>query len=330
MLRLFQNTGPLSFLLLLVYTGIVHAHHIFAPPGQDNIYFSFLSDLLFVDALHVLDLPTLILGIILLVFVTATGFIVSLTMQRFKLINRPSLIPAVTYILFTSFFPALLYSVPEIMCGLIVLLILHKIFAAYNKQHSDMTYFDCGALSVIAALLYWPCIILLLYSILGLFRMRSTSFREFIIYLTGILTITFLTGTGLFWFDMLDDFLATKPFQLTFFDQPEVTFTTMRIIKLALIGLVTIMALLVYIDKMSSNLIQLRRYQVGILWLLLGGIVVAGLALPGTDSAWYILLIPASMITGYYFYHSKQTLYTESAHGVLFVATIIMQYITFV
>lgn len=330
MLRLFQNTGPLSFLLLLVYTGIVHAHHLFTPVFQADTTYNYVSMFLFVQVLHLHLAPALLTELVLLVLITATGFMLSIAMQRFKLINKPSLIPAVTFVLFTSFFPGILFAIPEVLCGIIVVVILLKIFNAYNKQHTDMTYFDAGALSAICTLLYWPAVVLLLLSILGLFRMRSTSFREFIIYLTGILIIGFLTGTCLFWFNSLQLFLDTHPFQFAFFDQSELTFTTMRIIKLALIGLVCMMALVVYIDKMSSNLIQIRRYQVVTLWLFLAGILASGLAPAGTDGGWYLVLIPGSMITGYYFFHSKQVLYTELAHAILFVATIIMQYITFV
>lgn len=330
MLRFFQNTGPLSFLLLLIYTGIVHAHHVLTPFNLSDASYSYLSRLLFIDGLHLQQAPHLVTALVLLVFMTATGFMLSIAMQRYKLINKPSLIPAVTFVLFTSFFPGLVYAIPEIACGIIVVIILFKIFSAYNKQHTDMTYFDTGALSAICTLLYWPAVVLLLLSILGLFRMRSTSFREFIIYVTGVLIIVFLTGTGLFWFDHLQVFLETHPFTSTFFDQPELTFTTMQLIKLSLIGIVCMMSMVVYMNKMSSNLIQIRRYQVVILWMFLAGMLAAGLAPAGTDGAWYYLLIPGSMITGYYFFHSKHVLYTESAHAVLFVATIIMQYITFV
>lgn len=316
--------------MLLLYTALVHAHHFMLPAVPMEGTQSYISRWLIQDVLFADQLPYQIRGLIQLLMITGTGFALGILMQRYKLLNKPSLLPAMTFVLLCSFFPGLFQAMPEIWCGLIVMTLLFKIFGAYNKQRSDMTYFDAGALSITAVLLYPPMVILLVFSIIALFRMRSTSFREFVIYLIGMLTIVFLTGTVLYWFGQLEDFWQDPQWTFHFFAQAQDSFTTMRIVKLSLIGAVLIMALLLYLDKIATNLIQIRRYMVVCIWLLLAGIPVAALAPAGTDGAWYILLIPAAIIISYYFFHSKLSLYTESAHAVLFVATILMQYVTFV
>lgn len=276
------------------------------------------------------DLPAAVYGSLQLVLICITGLFLSTLMQRYKLISKPSMIPAMSFVLLCSFFPSTLQAFPEIWVGLLILLIVQKIFAAYNKQRCDMTYFDVALLSGIATLIYFPAIILCLFSILGMLRMRSTSAREFLIYLCGLLTVVWLTGTILFWFVTVDDFLASWQLQFHYFTDPATFFTTNMIIKLSVIGVAFIMALLLYFEKLSTNLIQLRRYMTVFVWLFLLLGAVLGLGIGVYEQAIYPLLIPVSMVIGYYFFHSKQPAYTESVHGALLLTTILLQYVTFV
>jgi len=329
MLRLFQSTGPLQFVLLLMYSALVHMHGLLYPPTWPEQMHTFLSHWLLDEHNDLQQIPVFYVALVQLILITATGLALSTLMQRFKLVNKPTLLPAMTFVLLCSFFPGHLLALPEVWSGLLILAILFKVFSAYNKQRCDMTYFDAGALSVLATLIYWPSAILLVFSMLAMLRMRSTTFREFVIYLTGVITPVFLLGTLVFWFGGPEALRDLQMPALSFFRGQAELFSTTVIVKVSLIGAVLILALLLFAEKISSNLIQIRRYMSVTIWLLLAGIAALGTAFPAAESAFYPLLLPAAMVISYYFFHSRQLLYTEGAHAGLLIATIILQYITF-
>lgn len=329
MLRLFQSTNPFSFLLLLIYAVGVNAHALMHPVAVHDHTYSYISNWLLLSVLHIDALPLQLLHILQLALVTGTGIWLSMLMQKYKLISKPSLVPAVTFVLLCSFFPDILNSVPEILCGLITIRILFSVFSAYNKQRCDLTYFDAALLSGLAVLLYPPSGILLLFSMLALLRMRSTTFREFMIYIIGVCTVAWLTGTALFWVGELETFRNSWQEQWHYFMDPAALLTTPLIVKTSLIGLVFFMALILYFEKISSNLIQIRRYMTVFLWLFLASLLALGFGATLHEGSYYLLCIPVAMVISYYLFHSKQVLYTEGAHATLLIATILMQYITF-
>lgn len=329
MLRLFQSTGPFTFLMLLVYAAAVHVHAFISPMALAPEEYSPLTQWLIAGLTDTLHIPLYYIGLVQWVLITFTGMALSTLMQRFKLVNKPTLLPAMTFVLLCSFFPSLLMALPQVWSGLLTLVILFKIFSAYNKQRCDMTYFDAGSLSALATLLYLPSAILLVFGILAMLRMRSTTFREFVIYLTGLFTPVFLLGTLLFWLGGTEALLKAEVPEFSFFRGEAALFSTAVIVKMSVVGIVLILALVLFTEKISSNLIQIRRYMSVTIWLLLAGIVAMGIAYPPSEAAFYPLLLPAAMVISYYFFHSKQLLYTEGAHAVLLLATIILQYITF-
>ncbi|MFI5172915.1 MAG: hypothetical protein ACHQFW_11020, partial [Chitinophagales bacterium] len=172
-------------------------------------------------------------------------------------------------------------------------------------------------------------IIFSLYSLLALVRIRTTTFREFILFVTGILLIYFLSGTMLFWFDLLPQFFENYFYFPTSIENITVLFTTETIIKFILIGIVLIISLIFYSNKFSSNLIQVRRYLGSFIILFIFSLLSILLNKYPGESALYFLFITSAIFISYYFFHSPNQAPPELMHMGLLGATVIFQYINF-
>lgn len=329
MLRLFQSSNPVSLILLILYAALVNLKFLLGglPPGEITHYF--IGDLLFNKWLQLNNLPEFIVPFFNLACIITQAVLISMLMQGSKVNTKPSLLPALVFILLCSFFPEMLYNTPAILCGFFLIWILFKIFSAYNKPKADTIYFDTGLLNGFVSLLFFPTIVYGIYSLLAIIRMRSITFREFILYLSGFIVIYFLAATAFFWFDLLPVFWENHfiiPSDLT---KLSVFFSSITIVKLILIGIALIISLLFYSNKFSTNLIQVRKYLGSFISFFLFGIAVFLLNSNADAGGLYFLLMGTSFFISYYFFHSKNRMTPEIIHITLLGATILFQYINF-
>ncbi|MBK7441912.1 MAG: hypothetical protein IPL12_18220 [Bacteroidetes bacterium] len=329
MLRIFQQSNPLTLLLLILFTALINLKWILHPVDISLQEYSFIGNIVFNNWLHTATWPSSIVVVIHIALVLFTGVLLCFLMQQYKIITKASLIPAVVFISLCSFFPDFFYSTPEIICGIILVFILFKIFGVYNKSKADMTYFDVGLLSGVLSLIYFPSSVFCLFGILSLFRIRSTSFREFFIYMTGLILSYFLACTALFWFDLLPEF-AAKQFHIPQSLQPASgAFGVITIVKISLIGAAFVTALVFFGNRFSTNLIQVRKYLSAFVWLFIFSTACLFLNIPLHEGALYFEMIAVSVFISYYFYHSKNKLAPELIYLGLVGATLLFQYINF-
>lgn len=329
MLRIFQSSNPLTLLLLILYAVLVNLKWIIAPEAIEINSYGYISNIVFNNWLNMQQLPVSVVLIIHLGIIVVTGILSCFLMQQFKIITKPSLIPAAVFITICSLFPAILFSSPELLCGLIIVWMLFKVFIIYNKVKADMAYFDVGLMGGLISLFYFPATVFCFFGIIVLFSMRSTSFRDFFIYLIGVFLGYFLIGTALFWFDLLPDFVAaqfTLPNGISFQGS---SFSANTIVKLSIVGIVFIVAIIFLGNRFSANLIQVRKYLAAFVWLLMFTLAACFLNYPIQENALYLLLLSISLFVSYYFYHSKNRFASEIMFLTLISTTLIFQYINF-
>lgn len=329
MLRIFQSSNPLTLLLLILYAVLVNLKWLIYPAPAELHTYSYISNIIFNKWLQLPQLPVYIVLILHIAIIVVTGILICFLMQQFKIITKPSLIPAAIFITICSIFPAILFSSPEILCGILLVWILFKTFSIYNKTKADMAYFDVGLMSSLMSLLYFPAIVFCFFGIITLFRMRSTSFRDFFIYMVGIVLGYFLIGTVVFWFDLLPEFAKAQFVLPKGILISEISFSVITIVKLSIIGIIFITALIFLSNKFSVNLIQVRKYLGAFVWLFVFAIASCFLNYPLQEYALFPVLLAVSLFISYYFYHSKNRLAAELMFLTLIGTTLIFQYINF-
>ena len=329
MLRLFYQSNPLTFFLLIVYAILINLKWLISPVALDPQQYSYISNIIFNNWLHVGNWSPVLIICINATILTITGIFFSFLLQQYKIITKASLIPAVVFITLCSFFPDFLHSIPEVVCGMLLVFILFKIFGVYNKTKADNTYFDTGLLTGITSLLYFPAILFCVFGMFSLFRMRSTSFREFFIFCLGVLVSYFLVGTVLFWYDVLPEFLTAQFSIPKSMNMAAGAFGVISIVKLSLIGAALVVSLVYYSNRFSANLIQVRKYLGAFVLLFIFSTGAIFMHYPLEEGGLFFAIVAASVFISYFFYHSKNRLTPELMYLGLVGTTLIFQYINF-
>jgi len=327
LLKLFNSSNPFTLFLFLVYSVAIH-FHLFLNPGQFSSTYALAFDKIFMQLLHLHELPVLWLVVIHIAIVSLQGILISFLVQSNKILQKPSLVPAVVFVLITNIFHDIPAFSPEIISALIFTWALFKIFSTYNKTKIDSLLFDIGLIVAVSTLLFYPAAVFIGYAIAAVIRLRATSFREFLVLISGIAVICFLTATALFWFDILP--VATAQLYIpTRLPDMKPIFSPVHIAEFSILGIVLMMALWFTGERFSSNIVQTRKYIGSFISLLLVACTVPLFSEHPAISNCYFLFIPASVIISYYLVQTKNQLYAELIFMSMLVAAIIFQTVNF-
>ncbi len=329
MLRLFQSSNPLSILFYFIYAFGLQLHMILHPAAIADFHPALTGHLLFENVFHVQNASPVLIAGIQACLIALQGILISVVVQSNKIIQKSSLIPAAVFVAIVSWFPEMQLLSPQIIAAFLLTPVLFKIFGTYNKTKIDSVIFDTGLISATASLFFYPAIVFCAFSIFAIFRLRSTSFREFLVYATGVFCIYFLALTAFFWFDLLPEF--SKQFYLPeSLPSAELIMSPVYIVRLALIGSVFITAIWMMADKFSSNIVQIRKYFGTFTNLLIFSILILPFCEQITIADLYFMFIPLTVFIAYYFAQTKQQLYAEFIFWGMLGTAILFQYSNFV
>ncbi len=328
MLRLFQSSNPFTIFIYFIFTALLHLHLFLSPQQFTTQYDTLLCDWLFNQLFHLHELPFWLIASIHVLIVGLTGLSLSLLIQKHKLIQKVFLIPGAVFVLIMSWFPEMPLLSPELIAGLILTLLLFRIFNTYNKTKIDSLLFDTGMISAVISLIYYPAIVFSLFAILAIFRLRSTSAREFLVFFSGLLVIYFLVFTIAFWFDLLPSFSEKIyfPLALPSFDKLN---DTVLIIQFILLGAVLLLSLWHLNEKYSGNLVQVRKYYGSFINLFIFSILILFFAPAVNVVHFQFLFIPVACFISYYLTKSGNNLTAELIFMSMTAAAFIFQYLTF-
>lgn len=109
MLRIFQQSNPLTLLLLILFTALINLKWILHPVDISLQEYSFIGNIVFNNWLHTATWPSSIVVVIHIALVLFTGVLLCFLMQQYKIITKASLIRSGIYIVmqfFSGFFTA--------------------------------------------------------------------------------------------------------------------------------------------------------------------------------------------------------------------------------
>ena len=295
----------------------------FAEPQLHTAFF----DWLFIELLHFNQLPPAVLFYITIAIIFLQGIAISVLLRVYKITPKLNLVPAaVYYILFYLFDEFIVFS-PLLLTNFLVIVLLIILFNVYNQKKADATFFNAGFLSGIICLLYFPAVVLILFSIYALFALRSSSIRELFVFISGIFTILFLVFTACFWFDATQLLLNTVMLPLS--HSSDTSIGLIEYIKCFLLACLLLPSLLFVSNRSGSVLIQIRKYLAAIIVLAFFGFIAGFLYSSISLPAFILAIIPCSIFIGYYFSYLKNRDSAEIIHltclGIIFA----FQYINF-
>jgi hypothetical protein len=214
-----------------------------------------------------------------------------------------------------------------LLASTFIILALGKALRLFKQQHCFGELFDMGFLIAVASLFYKPALLLFFLLLIAIFIMRPFNWREWVINISGFVTVYFLTGTCFYITDGLNGFiqqhlLSAKP------DVSASSFTGG--ISLPVVGIFTGLlfaaGLLVFLFNFLKSTVQARKLLTNIAWAFVLSAASVALAGAVTAAHFVILGVPLSIIITYLFMHIRRVKFANVLHLIWLALVLFFQY----
>ena len=200
MIRFFLDNDIVSVTALLVYTALIKAYVLFSPNlYQPNVLDSFIGHYIFSFGSNALIWQYALT--VLFIFTQALQ-INALANDNRMYYSRSSL-AGLFYVLLTSIVPEYMLLSPALVGMSFVLFAIQNVYEVYKKVNALNYIFNAALLISLASVFYPPYIILLIAVFVELHILRSFSFKEQLQYIVGYLSLIWIVGVILYYFDVL-------------------------------------------------------------------------------------------------------------------------------
>jgi len=256
----------------------------------------------------------------LLLFIQAVTFNQVITSRR--LMQKPNYLPAMSYLLITSFFPEWNVLSPALIINSFLIWVWSKMSNLNNNQHPKSTLFNVGIAIGICTFFYLPCFAFAALIILTLLITRPPKVAEWLITFIGILTPWYFLASYLFFTNRLYSFRVSGLGISHSFFKPAV----MEIAGLSFIALMIVMGAFFVQSSVSKQVLQVRKN-----WALLFLFLIISTAIPFLDlhhsiGYWLLALIPASAFIGCAFYYPRTRWIPMVLQWIMVGFVVYMQY----
>jgi hypothetical protein len=141
---------------------------------------------------------TTLFSITAFVLLYVQALIINYFINSFRMISKPTYLPAMAYLLITSLLPEWNYLSSPLMATTLVLWALVILFRLYNVQVARGAIFNIGLLLGLGSCFYFPVAAFLLSFLLGMMILKPFRINEIVLLLLGALTPYYFYGTYLF------------------------------------------------------------------------------------------------------------------------------------
>ncbi len=321
MLSFFRTNQLFLNVLLLFYLAVMRASTFIHPSNTVPLEHGILTNWVYVT-FPPLSISANILAFVL-IFFQAT--IINLTVARFRVATEISLLPGVFYCLFTSLMPDFLPLSSILLGNTFLILALYNFFDTFKNSHVAGRIFDAGLWLGVASLFHFPYIFLIFWGIIGLGILRGMRFKEFSMFLIGLIVPIFLTGVFCFWTDNL--FALKEHFSKNMGFISVIRHNNSDVyIKIGLTGLLLLLTLVASSQFFSRRDMAAQKYISILYWLML----LCGLTTfiqPGVDlNQLLIISVPISILLSMTFQRIAPAM-AEALHLLLIMVALVLQFL---
>lgn len=313
MLRILKQNNLVSLILLVILTGILKARYILHPPeitALEGFQKGTLYSLNHFYQAHP-SLYILVSTLLSLAFAIYLNHI----MNREKLQVQKSYVPAYSYVLFTSFLPALSIFSMASVASMVLFLALAKSLQLYHHGNARKEAFDIGLLVSLSVLFYFPTILFILFFPVFILLMRPLSLKEMVAYMIGIFIPLYMASAWLYLQGNLTNWSKVLYLHLT----PPIK--TIPVLPLTIMTAASFSFIIygLYLINQSSgkNPIAVRK-KWNVIAIYLGLSVITGIfsrVFPGIT--WIMLAVPVSIILSQAFLNNKEKYNTFTFYFLL-------------
>ncbi len=325
MIRFFKTLQPATlFFVPLVILAFWIRNIFHANPVTDNNSLPLWD----VAASFFSVFPSAVNFLILSALISFQAIYLNLMINRHEVIYKNTFLPSFMFAVLISSTPSFMQFHPVHLVNLLMLFILNRAFTLFKNDSPVSALFDCGFLSGIAALIYFPAVIILPFLLITLIILRPFKIKEWLITIIGIILPYFFLSVFLFWNHNIAGFwkLYIGMFydlspHLTIQPYPAVTVLCIYLLVLLVYSLVKLRL------NYRKNIIRTRSNEQVIFLLLITGAGWLLLSEKIDIIHFGFLMIPLSIFCSYLFISAgKRTMIFEYVLWVLLILIVWNQF----
>jgi hypothetical protein len=321
--KFFRSGNPLTVLLLLIFTVLVKFYYLLHPStfladGSEGL----LYDLFVKWIQRVFGSSPYLFTCLAILILLLQALLISNIVNHQRLFSKPTYLPAMSYILFTSMLEGWNVFSPALLVNLVMLWVFSSITLLYTRTSARDVVFNIGFALGICSLFYFPSVVFCLLLLLSLLIMRPFRLAEWIIAVLGLICPLYLLGTYLYLTDQWSLFTRIPRIGINL---PVITNYK---VWGALIGGVFFFALgwLLLQRTLKKMLIQGRK-----IWSVLIVYVFVAMLVPFFNvhfsaSYWLLAILPLSMFVANVYWSIRNNTIANIIFYVTLIYVIIMQY----
>ncbi len=323
MTGIFRTNNPLNTFLLLVYGILLKFVWLLHPqiPEIHKSYGFLFNGIIEVIKPYFDTFPKSYFFIAyLLIFLQAITFNQIITSR--KMMEKPNYLPAMSYLLITSFFPEWNVLSAPLIINSILIWVWSKMSNLNNNIHPKATLFNVGIGIGLASFFYLPSFAFALFVILSLIITRPPKVAEWLVTFLGITTPWYFLFAWLF--------LTNKLYSFRFFGfgitQAAYNLIHIEWAGIIFIGLMILMGLYFVQSYMTKQVLQVRKNWGQLLLYLLICIGITIIIVSHSIGYWMLALVPASAFIGCAFYYPPTRWIPMVLQWVMVCFILYMQY----
>jgi hypothetical protein len=296
-----KNPGNILLLLLLgVILKLPMIRHPYVPqPSADDdiLYAALLNGLNYIAGNKLWIYAALAF---LMLFVQAMLLTRFINQQR--MMNRPTYLPGMAYLLITSLFPEWNYFSAPLLVNTFFLFIFSAVFKTYHNQKAGGTIFNCGLSLGLIAMFYFPAIVFGGWIMLALLLLRPFRVSEWILLILGATTPYYFYAVYLF---INDDFTLNKFSGAISFGMPETELSLWISGGVFLITVPFLMGSYYVQVNLRRMLIHIRKGWSLFLMLLITAVLIQFLTTGTGLQNWILVALPMAAFHGCMYVYSS-------------------------
>lgn len=224
-------------------------------------------------------------------------------MMRRRSLLKPNYLPAMSYLLITSFFLEWNVLSAPLVINTLLIWVWAKMSNLYNNKHVKSTLFNIGIVVALCSFLYFPSITFLILILFSLLITRAFKASEWIIAIMGITVTWYFLFAWYFLRDKIYSFSFTS-FKISYpvFAQNNEGYTAMVfLLIIAIIG-----SFFVQLQS-GKQIVQVRKSWSLMLLYFLVALLIPFISKSNNFEYWILAAVPgAAFISALFFYPNKK------------------------
>ncbi len=320
MLTFFRTNQQFLNILLLFYLALLRAstfmHTPTVVPHEQGILTSWVYSFF-----PPLSISGVIFAFFLVIFQATT---INIIIARYRVATDVSLLPGVFYCLLTSLMPDFLLLSSILLANTFLILAVYNLFDTYKNNYVAGRIFDAGLWLGVASLFHFSYIFLVFWGIISLGILRGMRFKEFFMFLIGLIVPIFMVGVYCFWIGKMSLFAAhfyKNIGLMSFIPYPN----SMIYVKIGITALLLMLTIVASSQFFSRRNMMAQKYISMLYWLLLFCGLTTFIQHRMGINQLLILSIPLAILLSMTFQRIAPAM-AEALHMLLLMIALILQF----